>query len=205
MTSRTAPGSALRMLVLLTLARIVLTPVVMALVIAGDPTGWVPMAAAGLFVIAAATDFLDGRLARRWEVTTTLGSFLDTTADKLLVSGVLIALVAVGRASAWLVAIIVGRELAILALRGVVASAGTVLSPSPLAKIKTGVQFVAVVLAIVRPQLSIGPLLVDEWVLLAAAVVSVLSAVGYFRQFAAVLAGEAANGGRGTSSTNPPS
>jgi CDP-diacylglycerol--glycerol-3-phosphate 3-phosphatidyltransferase len=205
MTSRTAPGSALRMLVLLTLARIVLTPVVMALILAGDRTGWVPMVAAGLFVVAAATDFLDGRLARRWEVTTTLGSFLDTTADKLLVSGVLIALVGVGRASAWLVAIIVGRELAILALRGVVASAGTVLSPSPLAKIKTGVQFVAVVLAIMRPDLYVGPLLVDEWVLLAAAVVSVLSAVGYFRQFATVLAGEAPTGGRGTSSTNPPS
>ena len=57
-----------------------------------------------LFCVAAATDWIDGRLARRWGVTSKLGSFLDTTADKLLVSGVLIALLAAGRASAWIVA-----------------------------------------------------------------------------------------------------
>jgi CDP-diacylglycerol---glycerol-3-phosphate 3-phosphatidyltransferase len=178
--------------VVLTAARILLTPVVMALVLAAAQMDWASVAAAVLFAVAAATDFLDGRLARRWEVTTTFGSFLDTTADKLLVSGVLVALVGVDRASAWLVAVIVGRELAILALRGVVAASGVVLKPSPLAKTKTAVQFVAVVLAILRPAVPIGPLLLDEWVLLAAAVVSVLSAVGYFRQFATVLAGEAA-------------
>jgi CDP-diacylglycerol--glycerol-3-phosphate 3-phosphatidyltransferase len=204
---------ALRLLVLLTLTRIVLTPVVMALILVGDSTEWVPLVAAGLFAVAAATDFIDGRLARRWEVTTTLGSFLDTTADKFLVTGVLIALVQVGHASAWPVAIIVGRELAIIALRGVVASTGVVLSPSAMGKTKTAVQFLAVILAIVRPELQIGPLLLDEWVMLAAAVITVLSAVGYFRQFAAVLAGEAvatvngsgASEGRRTSSANLPS
>ena len=65
----------------------------MALVLAGSDT-----AAVIVFAAAAATDWFDGRLARRWEVTTRLGSFLDTTADKLLVTGVLVALVAVDHA-----------------------------------------------------------------------------------------------------------
>ena len=86
--------------------RIVLAPVVMALVLHGSDT-----AATIVFLVAAATDWFDGRLARRWEVTTRLGSFLDTTADKLLVSVALIALLAVDRVSPWVVALIVSREL----------------------------------------------------------------------------------------------
>ena len=75
-------------------------PVVMALLLTPTPT----RAAAILFLVAAATDWFDGRLARRWNVTTKLGSFLDTTADKLLVTGALIALVAVDRVSPWIAA-----------------------------------------------------------------------------------------------------
>ena len=84
-------------------------------------------------------------------MTTTLGSFLDTTADKLLVTGVLIALVAVERVSPWIAAIIIGRELVILALRGMVAVDGEVMPPSIWGKLKTNVQFVAIPLAIMRP------------------------------------------------------
>ena len=114
--------------------RIVLVPVVMALVLAddGSATGVAATLAAAVFFAAAATDFLDGYLARRWRVTTILGSFLDTTADKLLVTGALIALVAVDRASPWIAALIVGRELAILGLRGAVAADGKVVEPSGL-------------------------------------------------------------------------
>jgi hypothetical protein len=90
----------------------------MALILAGPDHGSAYTAAAVVFAVAASTDFVDGYLARRWAVTTKLGSFLDTTADKLLVSGALIALVDVRRASAWIAAIIVGRELLILGLRG---------------------------------------------------------------------------------------
>ena len=106
--------------------------------------------------IAAATDWIDGRLARRWNVTTKLGSFLDTTADKLLVSGVLIALLGEGRVSPWIVAIIVGRELVLMGLRGLIASEGEVMAPSMLGKLKTSVQFLAIALAILRPGDPIG-------------------------------------------------
>ena len=78
--------------------RIVLVPVIMALIVVdGGDVDTLSIIAGVLFAVAAVTDFFDGYLARRWNVTTTLGSFLDTTADKLLVTGVLVALVAVER------------------------------------------------------------------------------------------------------------
>jgi CDP-diacylglycerol--glycerol-3-phosphate 3-phosphatidyltransferase len=158
--------------------RIVLTPVVMWLVLdeGGDAT---ELVATALFCAAAATDWLDGRLARRWGVTSKLGSFLDTTADKLLVSGVLIALLAVDRVSPWIVGLIIGRELVLMALRGVIASEGEVMAPSMLGKLKTSVQFVAIALAILRPGEPVAGLYIDEWAMLAAAVITVASAVDY--------------------------
>jgi CDP-diacylglycerol--glycerol-3-phosphate 3-phosphatidyltransferase len=158
--------------------RILLTPVVMWLVVNGEGDA-AELSAAGLFCGAAATDWVDGRLARRWGVTSKLGSFLDTTADKLLVSGVLIALLAADRASTWIVALIIGRELVVMALRAVMASEGEMLAPSPLGKLKTSIQFLAIALAILRPGDPVGGMFVDEWVMLAAAAITVASAVEY--------------------------
>ncbi len=172
----------------ITYLRIVLTPVVMALVLIPESSRTVDLAAAALFAIAAATDFFDGRLARRWKQTTTLGTFLDTTADKLLVSGVLIALVSVGLASAWVAFIIVGREVVILGLRGAVSAAdGTVVKPSIWGKLKANVQFLAIFLAILRAGEPIGPLYLDQYVMLAAAVVTLGSGVEYFARFGGML------------------
>ncbi len=174
----------------ITYLRIALTPVVMGLVLVGDRVRYAYVIAAVLFAIAAATDFFDGRLARRWKQTTTLGTFLDTTADKLLVSGVLVALVSVGRASAWIAFIIIGREVVIMGLRGVVSAAdGTVVKPSIWGKLKANVQFLAILLAIVRTSEPMGPLYPDQYAMLAAAAVTVGSAVEYFARFGGVLVG----------------
>ena len=169
-----------RFLAISTSLRIVLTPVVVGLVLADgtDPNSAADIAAA-LFCLAAATDWIDGRLARRWGLTTKLGSFLDTTADKLLVTGGLLALVAVECASPWIALIIIGRELVIMGLRGLIATEGTVMKPSPLGKLKTTVQFLAIAVAIVRPWDTVGGLFADEWLMLAAALVTVASAVEY--------------------------
>jgi CDP-diacylglycerol---glycerol-3-phosphate 3-phosphatidyltransferase len=176
-------GAPASLLLGLTYVRILLIPVVMGLILLGPGRSSAYVAAAILFAVAATTDFVDGYLARRWALTTTLGSFLDTTADKLLVSGALIALVEVDRASAWVAIIIIGRELVILGLRGVVAAEGTVFAPSIWGKLKTNVQFVAILLAILRYDDPLGPLLLDEWAMLAAAAVTVLSAVEYLARF----------------------
>ncbi len=171
-----------RLLAVGTAARIVLTPAVMWLILADDSandTGDYAVVAAVLFCVAAATDWVDGRLARRWGVTSKLGSFLDTTADKLLVSGVLIALIAVERASPWVAALIIGRELVLMGLRGVIASEGAVMAPSMLGKLKTGIQFLAIGLAIIRPGDPVGGLYIDQWAMLAAALITVWSAADY--------------------------
>jgi len=171
-----------RLLAAGTATRIALTPVVMWLILGdrgGEDISADAVVATVLFCVAAVTDWVDGRLARRWGVTSKLGSFLDTTADKLLVSGVLIALVAVDRASPWIAAVIIGRELVLMGLRGVIASEGAVMAPSMLGKLKTSVQFIAIALAILRLGDPVGGLYVDEWAMLAAAVITLWSGADY--------------------------
>ena len=172
-----------------TVLRIVLTPVVMALILLGDDDDGTRVLATVLFCVAAATDWVDGRLARRWNVTTKLGSFLDTTADKLLVAGVLIALLGVDRVSPWIAALIIGREFVLMGLRGVIASDGTVMAPSSLGKLKTSIQFLAIALAIWRPGDPIGGLYLDEYAMLVAAVITVWSAADYIVRAAPQLRG----------------
>jgi CDP-diacylglycerol--glycerol-3-phosphate 3-phosphatidyltransferase len=187
----------------ITYLRIGLMPVVMALVLTGDRVRYAFAAAAVVFVAAALTDFVDGYLARRWNVTTTLGSFLDTTADKLLVSGALIALVAVDRASPWIAIVIIGRELVIMGLRGVAAAAGTIVKPSIWGKLKAGAQFGAIALAMVRYPHRIGTLFIDEWAMIAAAGITVISAVEYLLRFSPVLKAPASRGGTSPSPAPP--
>ncbi|CAN5732158.1 hypothetical protein BH24ACT26_BH24ACT26_19630 [soil metagenome] len=167
--------------------RIALVPAVMALVLLGHRMRYAYVVGAALFVVAAGTDFVDGYLARRWALTSTLGSFLDTTADKLLVTGTLVALVHVGRASPWVAAIIIGRELVILGLRGLVAVDGVVMEPSLWGKLKANAQFVAIFLAIVRVPEPLGPLFFDEWAMLAAAGITIMSAWEYLARWSSVL------------------
>ncbi len=167
----------------LAVARIVLAPVVMALIVSADGSGVAVTWAAGLFAVTAFTDFIDGYLARKWDATSTLGAFLDSTADKLLVTGSLLALIAVDRASIWVALIIILREFVVMALRGLVALGGDVIGPSVWGKVKANAQFVAIFLAIVRWDVTIGSLFLDEWVMWVAALVTVLSGWGYATAF----------------------
>jgi CDP-diacylglycerol---glycerol-3-phosphate 3-phosphatidyltransferase len=167
--------------------RVVLVPVIMWLVLAGPDTPNAFGVAAAFFAVAALTDFVDGFLARRWAQTSVFGNFLDTTADKLLVTGALLALVAVGRASTWIAFVIVGRELLVLGLKGAVAAGGDLVKPSIWGKAKANVQFLAIFLAMVRTGDPIGPLYLDEYVMIVAAAITVLSAVEYLMRFRAAL------------------
>ena len=162
--------------------RIVACPVIMGLVLSHD---YVP--AAIVFLVAAATDWFDGRLARRWGVTTKLGSFLDTTADKLLVTTALVGLVAVDRASPWVVLVIIAREFTILGLRAAVEAGGRHLETSMLGKWKATVQFVAVALAMLRPDVIIAGAYLDQWAMVIAAVVTAWSGADYLIRSSAAL------------------
>lgn len=163
-----------RALAIGTSVRIVACPAILALMLDHDWT-----AAAIVFLLAAATDFLDGRLARRWEVTTKLGSFLDTTADKLLVATALIGLLAVHRASPWVVLVIVGREFTILGLRAAVASGGANFETSMFGKWKATVQFVAIALATLRPDVQFGGAYLDQWLMIVTAAITAWSGIDY--------------------------
>jgi CDP-diacylglycerol--glycerol-3-phosphate 3-phosphatidyltransferase len=179
--ARTRNARASALVLAGTSIRIVAIPVVMGLVLGHSYTP-----AAIVFVAASATDWFDGRLARRWNVSSRLGSFLDTTADKLLVTGTLVALVAVGRASPWLSMLIIGRELVLLGLRAAVAAQGLHLEPSKLGKWKATAQFAALTLVMLRPEVTIAGAFLDQWVLALAGLITVWSAVGYFVRFSSI-------------------
>jgi CDP-diacylglycerol---glycerol-3-phosphate 3-phosphatidyltransferase len=135
-----------------------------------------------IFWVAAATDMLDGYLARRWQQVTTIGTLLDPIADKLLVSAALISLVQERVVPGWLVVLLVGREFAVSGLRSIAAVEGYTIKASELGKTKT----VSQVLAISLLMVSIHHAWVLRWANLALYVVvffSLWSAVSYFAKF----------------------
>ena len=138
---------------------------------------------AAIFAIASLTDWLDGYLARRRRQVTWLGQVLDPIADKLLTSAAFISLVQLDLAPAWMVALIIGREFAITALRSLAYTKGITIPASPLGKVKMASQVTAILLLILGwgPLPVLAPLGVAAlWVVMIAAVAS---AVDYYRRF----------------------
>lgn len=127
---------------ILTLARVAAVPVVMVLMLSGSRSSG--MWAAFIFTIAAITDFVDGWLARKWQVVTVLGKFLDPLADKLIVMAALIMLIPLDRVPAWAVFLILAREMVVTGLRSIASSEGIVIDASELGKYKTIYQMVAI-------------------------------------------------------------
>ena len=142
---------------------------------------------AGIFGLASLTDWLDGYLARRRRQITWLGQMLDPIADKLLTSAAFISLVQLDLAPAWIVAVIIGREFAITALRSLAYSKGITIPASPLGKIKMASQVTAILLLMLgwRPIPVLAPFgYAALWVVMIAAIVS---AVDYYRRFQTLL------------------
>jgi CDP-diacylglycerol--glycerol-3-phosphate 3-phosphatidyltransferase len=168
----------------LTMFRIVLVPLIMVFLISSSRVS--VLIAAVIFVAASLTDWLDGRMARRWNQVTRLGTLLDPVADKLLVAAALVSLVHVEMLAAWMAVVIIGRELAVTGLRGVALSMGTVVPASSLGKAKTVSQYVAITVQIlekgVSPDLEIFHL-ISRGVLWIALALTVISGVDYFYRF----------------------
>src|ERR1700730_12107136 len=140
----------------LTIARIFFVPLLVAALVAESVSiklfgviitnEWLALA---IFLIAAATDLLDGYLARRWGQVTTIGTLLDPIADKLLVSAALISLVQEHVVPGWLVVLLVGREFAVSGLRSIAAVEGYIIKASELGKTKTFWQVLAISLLMI--------------------------------------------------------
>lgn len=128
---------------LLTLGRIACIPLLVVLLLFEGRSS--SFFAALIFSLAAITDWLDGYLARKWEVVTVLGKFLDPLADKLIVMAALIMLIPHGRVPAWAVFVLLAREMVITGLRSIASSEGIVIAASNLGKYKTILQMVAII------------------------------------------------------------
>ena len=140
---------------------------------------WLALA---IFLSAAATDLLDGYLARRWQQVTTIGTLLDPIADKLLVSASLISLVQVRALPGWMAILVIGREFAVSGLRAIAAAESYTIKASDLGKTKMLSQVVAISCLLVstrHPELHPAGI----WMMWGVIFFALLSAVSYFRKF----------------------
>ncbi len=184
---------------ILSACRIILLAPLVWLVLLNQPVAYA--VATVLFFLVAVTDTIDGRLARHYHLVSNLGVFLDLTADKMLVAGLLIAMVEVHLVPAWIVIIIVAREFLVAGVRQLAASSGTVISAGRWGKMKTFVTLVATggimlgkafgahLLTLYPPhfipwsQVNVGELLLfaADILMLLALVLTVFSAIEYLR------------------------
>src|SRR6202521_3633027 len=174
---------------LLTLLRIFFVPLLVAALLAEDfGVNWtrlVPVSreflALSIFLVAAATDLLDGYLARRWKQITTVGTLLHPIADKLLISAALVSLVQIRRVPAWMVVLIIGREFAVSGLRSIAAAEGYTIQASDLGKTKmiTQVAAISMILLSIRWEALNGFAMLWMW---GVVIFGIASAVQYFRK-----------------------
>ncbi len=170
----------------LTLFRMAVIPVIIALF--SFPNRLMALLAALLFSAAAITDYLDGFLARRQGKVTFWGKVMDPVADKLLNSSAFIMLAAHGWVPAWVVCVIIGRELAVTGLRSVIAGRGLDISASRLGKLKTGFQIAAIIpLMIHFPFLGLDSQAIGQVFLWLALGFTIWSGVDYFIKFKRLL------------------
>ncbi|MEK7373892.1 MAG: CDP-diacylglycerol--glycerol-3-phosphate 3-phosphatidyltransferase [Thermodesulfobacteriota bacterium] len=137
-----------------------------------------------LFIAAALTDLLDGYIARKYQIVTTMGKFLDPIADKLIVNTAMIMMIPISRIPAWIVAVIVIRDFAVDGIRNIASSNGIVIQASPLGKRKTLCQIFAVsALMIHYPFIGADAHVVGMVILYIALILTVVSGTEYFVKF----------------------
>jgi CDP-diacylglycerol--glycerol-3-phosphate 3-phosphatidyltransferase len=189
---RTLREDALNLPNLLTMARIVAIPFLLALLDRGGPRDC--YFAALIFAGAAITDFLDGYLARKRGQVSVLGKFLDPLADKLLVMASLVWMVPMGRIAPWVVVLLLARDISITGLRSIAASEGVVIAAGESGKAKTALQMVGILMLMIGYPYRMNFLVVDlgvvdlihigRWLIYISLVYSLTSAAQYIGLFA---------------------
>jgi CDP-diacylglycerol--glycerol-3-phosphate 3-phosphatidyltransferase len=180
---------------MLTLGRILLIPLFVWFTYNADPL--YSFCAAALFTLAAVTDVVDGYLARRWNLVTVVGKFMDPLADKLIVMASLIWLVPMARISAWVVVVLLSREISVTGLRSIAASEGVVISAGQEGKVKTALQMIGIVALLLGYPYHLSYLGIDlgvvdvvhvgKMLIYLSLVFSLASAVEYVRLFGAAV------------------
>ena len=166
----------------ITLSRILLVPVIVVLLTFHSPMTCF-LAVVG-FMIASATDLLDGHIARRSNMVTSFGKFLDPLADKVLISSVLIVLVALGWVEAWIAIVIICRDLIITGLRAIAVDEGIIIAADRYGKMKTILQMLALMpLMLHYPFWSFDPNPLGQFLLYMALILTVFSGLNYIYTF----------------------
>lgn len=179
----------------LTLGRILAVPLIVLLLY--FPNKATSFLALLFFAAASVTDFFDGMLARRYNLVSNLGKFLDPLADKLLICSVLIMLVKLGWAPAWVAIVIVGRELVVTGLRAVAADQGMVLAADRFGKLKTVFQIAALCPLILHYEwFGFDPNTIGTWLLYIALILTLYSGLNYLYNFYKTVRPAASAGGR---------
>jgi len=171
---------------MLTLARIFAVPVIVVLLYLEHTfqTELLAYVSAGVFILASLTDMADGYVARRQNLITNLGKFLDPLADKLLISSVLIMLVELGWVDGWIVVVIVCREIAVTGMRGVAADKGVVIAADRYGKMKTIAQSLALAPLLAHyPVFGFDPIPLGMFILYIALALTVFSGGNYLYNF----------------------
>ena len=132
----------------LTLSRAVMVPFFAAFLLLTPQYSWFKWIAFGIFVIASLTDLLDGKIARKYNLVTNFGKFMDPLADKLLVCSAMICLIETGQLAAWIVIVIISREFIISGFRLVASDNGVVIAASYWGKFKTTFQMLMIIVLI---------------------------------------------------------
>ena len=164
---------------IISMVRLAGVPLFLWLVIGPEADVW----ALVVLMISGFTDWLDGYLARRRGQVTALGQFIDPFADKLLTIAAFISLVQMGLAPAWMVAIIIGREFAVTALRSIAHARGAAMPASSLGKLKMVSQIVAILALILGKDHLHGFVVIGQVALWVVVLTSLVSAADYFRRF----------------------
>lgn len=169
----------------LTILRMIMIPFfVVALLMEGGQVQTFRYLAAGIFIVASLTDMLDGKIARKYNLITNFGKFMDPLADKLLVCSALICLVELRELPAWMVIVIISREFIISGFRLVASDNGVVIAASYWGKFKTTFQMIAVVLLILKIEALSMVTTAVVWIAL---VLTVISLADYIVKNAGVL------------------
>ena len=162
----------------LTTFRVILIPFFVFFMLAPNMTGINHYIAAAIFIVASLTDLLDGKIARKYNLVTNFGKFMDPLADKLLVCSAMICLIQTGQLAAWIVVIIIAREFIISGFRLIASDIGVVIAASYWGKFKTTFQMLMVIVLILNVQMPFFQIL-GKILTYAALILTVVSLIDY--------------------------
>lgn len=164
---------------ILALFRILSSPVILYLILEDGRDSGLMLVPAVIAFIAAWTDFFDGKLARKWNVSSKTGAFLDTIADKIFITLIFIGFSYIDRVSVWITVLLIVREFAVTGLRGLAGNEGILIPPSPIGKLKASFQFWAIGFVMMDFSVNFGVISLADFFVYVAFLLSYISGYQY--------------------------